>query len=63
MVARMSVPCTTVLRSSARVSALRSKPSRRDHSPMYIDGAYWAWMPPMRSSAVGSDVRLRASRN
>lgn len=35
----------------------------RDHSPTYIDGAYWAWMPPIRSSALSSEARLRASRN
>jgi hypothetical protein len=34
------VPWTTVRRSGARVSASRSKPSSRDHRPMYIDGAY-----------------------
>ena len=31
--------------SSARVSASRSKPSSRDHRPMYIDGAYCACRP------------------
>ena len=35
---RISVACTTERRSSARVSASRSNPSRRDHSPTYIDG-------------------------
>ena len=53
MVERISVPCTTVRRSSARVSWSRSNPASRDHSPMYIEGAYWAWMPPIRSSARG----------
>ena len=48
-------------RSSARVSSSRVKPSSRDHSPMYIDGAYWAWMPPIRSSALGSGIRPRSS--
>src|SRR5215207_4098302 len=30
---------------------------------MYIDGAYWACRPAMRSSARGSDRRLRERRN
>src|SRR5215210_6117758 len=51
----------TLRRSSARVSAPRSKPSSRDHSPMYIDGAYCAWRPPMRSSLRGSGERPRSS--
>ena len=50
---RISVAWTTLRRSSARVSASRSKPATRDHSPMYIDGAYCACSPPMRSSAAG----------
>ena len=54
MVWRISVAWMTERRSSARVRASRVKPSSRDHSPMYIDGAYCAWMPPMRSSALGS---------
>ena len=43
--ARSEVPWTTVRRSSARVSCSRSKPSSRLHSPTYIAGAYWAWIP------------------
>ena len=61
MVLRMSVACTTERRSSAAVSASRSKPSSRDHRPTYIDGAYCAWIPPIRSSARGSGVRARSS--
>ena len=57
----MSVPCTTLRRSSARVSASRSKPSSRDDSPMYIDGAYCACRPPMRSSARGIESDARSS--
>ena len=60
---RMSVAWTTERRSSARVSASRSKPSSRDHSPMYIDGAYCACSAPMRSSARGIGVRARSSRS
>ena len=61
MVLRMSVACTTERRSSAAVSASRSKPSSRDHRPTYIDGAYCAWIPAIRSSARGSGVRARSS--
>ena len=61
IVERISVPCTTLRRSSARVSASRSKPSSRDHSPMYIDGAYCACRPPMRSSARGIESDARSS--
>ena len=53
MVARMSVAWTTDRRSSARVRSSRRKPSRHDQSRMYAFGAYWFWMPPMRSSARG----------
>ena len=55
IVVRMSVPWTTVRRSSARVSCSRRKPSRHDQSRMYAFGAYWFWMPPIRSSARGMD--------
>ena len=61
MVWRISVAWITERRSSARVRASRVKPSSRDHRPMYIDGAYCAWMPPMRSSALGRGVRARSS--
>src|SRR3954454_858504 len=57
----MSVPWITVLRSSARVSASRSNPSSRDHRPIYIDGAYCAWRPPIRSSMRGSGEAERSS--
>src|SRR3954447_22079922 len=63
MVTRMSVPTTTVRRSSARVSWSRSKPSSRDHTPTYADGAYCAWIPPTRSSIFGRLMRPRASSN
>ena len=49
----MSVAWTTVRRSRARVRSSRRKPSRHDHSLMYAFGAYWSWMPPIRSSARG----------
>jgi hypothetical protein len=42
IVPRISVACTTLRRSSARVSALRSKASRQDQSLMYAFGAYWS---------------------
>ena len=59
---RISVAWTTARRSSARVSASRSKPSTRDHSPMYIDGAYWACSPPIASSVRGiGGARVRAA--
>ena len=61
MVERSEVPCTRVLRSSALVSCSRSNPSSRDQRPTYIEGAYWAWIPPIRSTAFGSDARLRSS--
>ena len=56
---RISVPWTTSRSSSARVSASRSKPATRDHSPMYIDGAYCACSAPIASSISGID-RSRA---
>ena len=56
-----STPWMTLRRSSARVSWSRSKPWRRDQSPMYIDGAYCAWIPPIRSSARGRGVFARSS--
>ena len=59
---RMSVACTAEPSSSARVSAARSSPAMRDHRPTYIDGAYWAWMPPTRSSTRGSGSAWRSSR-
>ena len=61
IVARSSVPWTTVRRSSARVSFSRSNPSSLVHSPTYIEGEYWAWMPPIRSSARGKGRRFRSS--
>ena len=63
MVLRMSVACTAERRSSARVTCSRSSPSMRDHSPMYIDGAYCACSVPMRSSVRGIGVRPRSSRS
>ncbi len=60
MVERISVPCATDRRSSARVSRARSKPSTRDQSPMYIDGAYCAWRPATRSSALGRESAFRS---
>lgn len=38
MVVRISVPSTTLRRSSAFVSLSRSKPDTRDQRPMYIEG-------------------------
>ena len=61
IVERSSVPWITVLRSSARVRASRSSPSVRDQSPMYIDGAYCACRPPIRSSTREIGSRLRSS--
>src|SRR5215211_59588 len=61
MVARIKVACTTARRPSARVNASLSKPSSRDQSPMYIEGAYCAWIPPIRSSARGMGRRARCS--
>ena len=61
IVTRMSVACTTVRRSSARVSWSRRKSRKRDQRPMYIDGAYCAWMPPIRSSVFASGYGLRSS--
>ena len=65
---RMSVAWTTVRRSSACVSASRSRaPPIRDHSPTYIDGAYCACSPPIAASACaivpssGSSSPWRAS--
>ena len=57
MVERSKVPWTTLLRSNARVTWSRSRPSCRDHMPTYIDGAYCACSPAIRSSARGSGVR------
>ena len=48
-------------RSSPRVTASRSSPSTRDQSPMYIEGAYCAWSPPIRSSTRGSGALARSS--
>ena len=50
---RISVAWTTVRSCSASVSASRSKSAIRDHSPMYIDGAYCACSAPIASSASG----------
>src|SRR5215210_70485 len=61
MVTRISVAWTTRRRSSALVSASRSNASRRDHRPVYIDGAYCACSPPIRSSMRGSGAALRSS--
>ena len=61
IVTRISVACTTVRATSASVTACRSRPSSRLHSPMYIDGAYCAWIPPTASSARGSGIRPRSS--
>ena len=43
------------------VERRRSKSSSRDQSPMYIEGAYCAWIPAIRSSAFGSVERPRSS--
>src|SRR5689334_5358689 len=61
MVLRSSVPCTTARLSRARVSASRSKPATRDHSPMYIAGAYWACKHAIRSSALGIVTPARSN--
>ncbi|MDX6683275.1 MAG: hypothetical protein QOG94_3314 [Solirubrobacteraceae bacterium] len=58
----MSVAWTTLRRSSARVSALRSTPRVRDHSPTYIDGAYCACSPPIAASVRGIVPVLGSSR-
>ena len=50
---RISVPWITLRASRPRVSASRSRFSSLDHSPMYIDGAYCACSPPIRSSIRG----------
>jgi hypothetical protein len=42
MVARIIVAWTTERRSSARVRSSRASARMRDHSPMYIEGAYCA---------------------
>ena len=49
----MSVAWTTSRRWSASVSASRRKSAIRDHSPMYIDGAYCACSVPIASSVSG----------
>ena len=36
-------------------------PSTRDQSPMYIEGAYCAWRPPIRSSTRGRGACTRSS--
>src|SRR3954462_12184857 len=61
MVERISVACTSERRSSPRVIAAGSRSRRRDHSPKYIEGAYCAWIPPIRSSARGSGAGERSS--
>ena len=38
-------------------------PASRDHSPMYIDGAYCDWIPQTASSAAGSGSAARSSRS
>src|ERR671910_559244 len=55
----MSVAWITDRRSSARVSASRSNPSRRVQRPTYIAGAYCACRPPIRSRARGIGSRAR----
>jgi hypothetical protein len=57
------VPWTTSRAWSAPVSADGSKARSRDQSPKYIDGAYWAWIPPIRSSARGIGSDARSSRS
>ena len=54
---RISVPWTTVRSCSASVSASRRRSATRDHSPMYIDGAYWACSVPIASSVSGIEQR------
>src|SRR4051794_39443348 len=34
----------------------------RDHSPTYMDGAYCAWIPPIRSSVAGMPPENRSSK-
>src|SRR5919201_1591071 len=63
MVVRSSVPCTTDRRSSARSRSGRPKLRIRDQRPMYIDGAYCACSPPIRSSPRGIGSRVRSSRS
>ena len=58
---RISVAWITSRRSSARVSASRSKSAIRDHSPMYIDGAYCACSVPIASSVSGIEASRRSS--
>ena len=59
---RISVALDDLALLSARVSASRSKPATRDHSPMYIDGAYCACRPPIASSTSGIERSVRSSR-
>src|SRR6266571_411735 len=61
MVARIIEAWTMLLRSSPRVTASRSRLSSRDQSPMYIEGAYCAWSPPIRSSVLGIGAFARSS--
>ena len=60
---RISVAWTTLRSSRARVRSSRAKPASRDQSPMYIDGAYCAWIPQTASSAAGSGSVARSSRS
>src|SRR5439155_13035062 len=60
IVVRIIEAWTMLRRSSPRVTASRSSPSSRDHRPMYIEGAYCAWSPAIRSSALGIGVFARS---
>src|SRR5215207_5216104 len=60
MVLRISVAWITSRASSARVRSSRSKPSTRDHRPMYIEGAYCACRPAICSSISGSGTSARS---
>jgi hypothetical protein len=62
IVERSSVAWTMLRSSSARVTASRSSPATRDHSPTYIAGAYCAWRPPIRRSAAGTSGGKRSSK-
>ena len=62
IVERSEVPWTSVRRTSARSSCSRSKPSSLVQRPTYIEGAYCAWMPAIRSTAFGSGRRRRVEQ-
>src|SRR5918996_6496763 len=61
IVARISDAWITRRRSRAVVRPRRSKWRSRDHRPMYADGAYCAWIPPIRSTARTSGRSERSS--